>query len=240
VALGGCFKVEQTITLEADGSGKQSLSLSCGDAILETVRGSAAAAGQGTADPLRFFDRDAVEKELVAAGLSAGSYEHTRQRGVHEVRIGAAFPALAQLRKSPLLGGAATWVFLAGKRKGDVVLVLYPRGKAAHEEAKERVKALAQQDAEVLRALFEKRKLQIEGLSIKLAIDLPGDVVASSDNWRKTGDRQVTASIGASDVKTIEDLILLMAPRFEVTFDGSKCKLALDEAEPAARAAAPR
>jgi hypothetical protein len=31
-----------------------------------------------------------------------------------------------------------------------------------------------------------------------------------------------------------------MAPRFEVTFDGSKCKLALDEAEPAARAAAPR
>lgn len=227
--LCGCLEVEETIKITADGSGSQSFTLRCEDAIAQMVRQSADAAAPGAADPLLFFKKEEVEKELTSLGLSVKSYAHEERRGRHEVAIEATFSGIAQLAKSPLLGGEATWVFVRGKEKGQVELVLYPRGKAAHEDGKKRLEALADQDATLLQSFFAKRKKQLANLSVTLVLELPGDIVSCSANWQKTGTRQLTATVTESAIGTVQDLVTLLAPRFTATFDGRDCKLPLTD-----------
>ena len=45
----------------------------------------------------------------------------------------------------------------------------------------------------------------------------------------KTGEREVTATITAADIKTPADLVRRLAPRFEVVIDGKGCALPLDK-----------
>lgn len=223
--LAGCLEVEETVKLSADGSGSQSLTMQCSETIVQTVERSAAAAAPGQADPLLLFKKEEVEKELGALGLVVKSYSHERKRGTHEVAIEVAFPGPAQLAKSPLLGGDSTWTFLKGSAKDQIELVVYPRGKAAHEDGKKRLEALAGQDANVLQGFFDKRKQQLANLSVKFVVEVPGDIVACSANWKKTAPRQMTATVGEADLRTLQDLISLLAPRFSVTFDGRGCTI---------------
>ena len=46
-------------------------------------------------------------------------------------------------------------------------------------------------------------------------------------NLERTGEREVTATITAEQIQTPEDLVRRLAPRFEVIFDATGCKLPL-------------
>ena len=214
-----------TIKITNDGSGSQSLTMRCSDAIVQTVQQSVDAAAPGKADPMMLFKKEAVEKELAELGLTVKSYTHEAKRGNHEIAIEATFPGTAQLAKSPLLGGDSNWVFVKGKESGQIELVCYPRGKAAHEDGKKRLEAIAQQDASLLQAFFGMSEQQLANLALKLVVDVPGDIVACSANWKKTGTRQLTATVGEADIRSIQDLVALLAPRFTVTFDGRGCTI---------------
>ena len=70
---------------------------------------------------------------------------------------------------------------------------------------------------------------------MRLEIELPGDVLTCSDNLRKIGPRTVAATVEARDIRTPRDLVLAMAPRYEVAFDGRTCTFRVDGKIPVRR-----
>ena len=72
---------------------------------------------------------------------------------------------------------------------------------------------------------FRKRQAQLAGLDVCVRFRVPGDVLVWTRNLEKTGDREVTARITADQIRTPEDLVRRLAPRFEVVFDATGCSL---------------
>ena len=70
---------------------------------------------------------------------------------------------------------------------------------------------------------------------MQLSLELPGDVLAHTANLKLEGRRKVRASIAAADVRTVNDLLMLVAPRFEVLF--ACAEFPVSEAAPAAKTA---
>jgi hypothetical protein len=68
---------------------------------------------------------------------------------------------------------------------------------------------------------FARRRAQLAGLDVTVRFRLPGDVLQWTRNLQKTGDREVTARITAEQIKTPEDLVRRLAPRFQVVFDAT-------------------
>ncbi len=240
VLLPSCLEVEATVTLAADGSGKQTIRMAIGEDLLATVKQAAPAAAPGGGDPLLLFQEEQARKELESAGLSVERYATDKTRGRRNLSIQVAFAGVAGLRKSPLAGGAADWFFCKGPAKDTVRIEFYPRGRQAWLEAMERLRKLPELDQEMLRSFFEKQKRQLQGLDLRFTLDLPTDVVSCSGRWSKTGPRQLTATFQAKDIRTMEDLVTALAPRCEtvVAADGITIPLeAAPDSAPTAEAA---
>jgi len=75
---------------------------------------------------------------------------------------------------------------------------------------------------------FARRKAQLAGLDVTLRFRLPGKVIEYTRNLELTGEREVTAHVTAEQLRTPEDLVRRLAPRFEVVFDSSACKFPVD------------
>ncbi|MBX3463670.1 MAG: hypothetical protein KF830_10890 [Planctomycetes bacterium] len=228
LCLGGCLEFEQTVTLEADGSGRQAVVMTLREAALEDLRRTAGAAQLGAvSNPSAVFERDLVAAELAPAGMELLRHV-TRRTAVHRtVELEAAFPDFAALQRSPLCGTGAEWVLGAGPRPGTAKLTLYPQGRAAWTEARAKAESLAASTDPVAADFFRKRRQQLAGLDVVVRLRLPGDVLVWTRNLEKTGDREVTARITADKLGTPEELIRWLAPRFEVIFDATGCKLPL-------------
>jgi hypothetical protein len=236
--LAGCLEIEQSVTLRADGSGTHRCVLDVGDDVLRTVRAFSAAADAAArrTDPALVFQEAHVREELTRAGLQLVAFGSQEARGRRTLDISATFTAVSGLKQSPLSGGRAEWYLLRGETNGTLKLVLYPQGKDAHEAGRQKLLALEQKGADdAMRSYFEKQRQSLAGLKIKLALELPGDIQACSANWSKDGARVVRATITGADIRSPRDLVALLAPRYEVTFDGRGCKLPVDAAEPEAR-----
>ena len=128
---------------------------------------------------------------------------------------------------TPLSGSRAEWTLTAGPKAGTVKLTLYPQGKAAWTEARARAEAMQPGEDPIAEAYFRKKQAELSGLDLVVRFQLPGDVLVYTANMDKTGDREVTARIAAEQIKTPQDLVRRLAPRFEVVFDGAGCKLPL-------------
>jgi hypothetical protein len=228
IALGssGCLELEQTVTLSADGSGRQALVMTVADTTLTALQKTAAAAQLGAAPNVAaVFDRDLVGAELRQAGLEVTRHTTRQADGRRTVDLEASFPDFAALQRSPLCGTAAEWVLAPGPRAGTAKLTLYPQGKAAWTDARARAESLATSSDPIATDFFRKRQQQLAGLDLVVRLRLPGDVLVWTRNLDKTGDREVTARIAAEQLRTPEDLIRWLAPRFEVIFDATGCKL---------------
>jgi hypothetical protein len=228
-ALGGCLEMEQTIVLTASGSGTQTVRLAIRDATLAEVEraGSAAEVTAGSATKA-VFDKELVAKELAAAGLVLEAHEVERKGARRTVRLTAAFPSFAALQQSPLAGSRAEWVLAAGPKPGTGKLTLYPQGKAAWTEARAKAEAMQGAPDEVAEAFFRKRQQELTGLDLVVRFQLPGDVLVWTNNMEKTGPREVTARVTADQIKTPQDLVRRLAPRFEAIFDATGCTLPLE------------
>jgi hypothetical protein len=227
-ALPACLEMEQTITIGPDGAGSQQLRLSMSDAVIqEAKRAMAVTSPDGGPGPLLVFDEKAVGKELAAAGLQIGAYKASGE-GQRQVELTASFPSVAVLRQSPLLGGRAEWEFAAGPRPGTLRIALYPQGKAAWVSSREQAEKLGKEPDPIAAEFFRKRQQQLAGLDIKIRLVLPGKVLQWTKTVERTGDCEVVATVRAEHLRTPEDLVRKLAPRYEVVIDGSGVTLPLD------------
>lgn len=226
--LPACLELEQTIVLQADGSGSQTVQMMVKESTLADLqKASAAAQLGGAANPVAVFDKQLVEAELREAGMALTAHEAKKVPGKRSVAMTATFPKFENLQKSPLCGSAAEWVLVKGEQEGTAKLTLYPQGRAAWGEARLKAEKLGGSADPVAAEFFKKKQQQLAGLAVKIRFQLPGDVLVWTKNMERTGDREVTATITAEQIQTPEDLIRRLAPRFEVVFDAKACKLPL-------------
>ena len=224
--LGGCLEFEQTVELQADGSGTQQIRMVVRNATLDELERAAPAARLGErGDPKAIFDEQRVAQELATAGLELKAHKVTKSPDRKTVELTASFASVAVLQKSPLAGSAAEWQLAAGPRPGTARLTLFPQGQKAWQEARDRANAMQTEDDPLVAEFFRKRKAQLAGLDVVMRFRLPGDVLVWTANMEKTGDREVTARITAAQLETPQDLVRRLAPRFEVIFDASGCSL---------------
>jgi len=225
--LGGCLEVEQTVTLAADGSGRQVVRMTIRDSTVEALERASPATEAGTSPTKALFDKEQVGRELGAAGLALESHKVERKANRRTVDLAATFPSFAALQKSPLAGSRAEWVLAAGPKPGTAKLTLYPQGKVAWTEARAKAESMQTEADAVAEAFFRKKQLELDGLDLVVRLQVPGDVFVWTANMEKTGPREVTAHITADQIKTPQDLVRRLAPRFEVIFDATGCKLPL-------------
>ena len=229
MSLSACLQMEQTITLGADGSGTHDVTMTLPDSTFADARRAALANRTGTAiDPLALFTRATVAKELAAVRIDLVEHKSEAKGSAHTVAIRTRFPDPAALRQSPLTGSAAEWEFAPGPKAGTVRVTLYPQGKQAWRDARERALAMPDTADEVTREFFARRKAQLAGLDVKIRFRLPGKVLLWTRNLDKTGEQEVTASITAEQIQTPEELVRRLAPRFEVVFDAAGCSFPVD------------
>lgn len=225
--LSGCLEYQQTVTVEADGSGSQTVRLAIKDATLADLERSGSAA-ETTKDLTKgLFDKELLGKELAAAGLTLQAHQSERKANRRTVELTAAFPSFAALQQSPLAGSRAVWELAAGPKPGTAKLTLYPQGKEAWTEARAKAEAMRTEGDAVAEAFFRKKQQEIAGLDVTLRFRVPGEVLMCTANMDKTGPREVTARVTADQIKTPQDLVRRLAPRFEVIFDATGTKLTL-------------
>lgn len=228
-ALGGCLEMEQTITIEANGGGKQVVKMAMRETTLTDIARASAAAEIGTApNPKAVFDKELVGRELVAAGLALTEHKAKLDAGKRSVDLTATFADFATLQKSPLCGSTAEWTLTKGPQAGTAKLTLYPQGRQAWGDARAKAETM-QKDVDAVAAdFFRKKQAQLTGLDLTLRFKVPGNVLVWTANMEKTGDQEVTARITAEQIKTPAELVRRLAPRFEVVFDAKDCKLPLN------------
>ncbi|MBK8099064.1 MAG: hypothetical protein IPK26_18305 [Planctomycetes bacterium] len=225
--LPACLEMEQTIDLKADGSGTQSVRLTMTETVMAEVRRAATMAAADAPDPLAIFDKNVVDRELKDAALTLRSHTTTREGPRRTVAVEVGFADLAGLQKSPFCGTAAEWEFAKGPKEGTIRATLYPQGRQAWTDARAKAEAMKTQPDAVAADFFKKRQQQLAGLDVTVRFKLPGKVLIWTRNLDKTGDQEVVAKITAEQIKTPEDLVRRLAPRFEVIFDGTGCTLPL-------------
>jgi hypothetical protein len=228
-SLVSCLELEQTVVLRSDGSGTQRMRLAMTERSLQAARAQANASLGVAGDPARIFDAAAVRKEIAAAGMECTSVRTSFERRRRVLEVEAAFDAPAQLRASPLTGGAADWLFerVPGQEHA-MRLTFYPRGRAAFEAAQAKAAQLRELGPDREKDFFERSRPAMDGLRIKWALELPGDVRSCSPGVTKVAAQRVEVSITDSDIKSAEDLVLRLAPRFEVVFDAAGCAFPRD------------
>ena len=221
MATVGCFETNTEITLGADGSGSQTMRLALSGQALATLRGAAAAVEASTtrSDPLDVFDVNKVRAELEAAGLALVAHRTSDNADRRTVDLQVRFADLAILARNPLSGGArATWQVSRGAGRDEVRLVYFPQGEEAWKAARQKARDLAQEPDDTVQHFITSRLRQIAGLDVTLALQLPGDIIAHTANLQLEGKRKVIAKIKASDIRTSTDLLVRLAPRYEVLF----------------------
>ena len=227
--LGGCLEMEQTITLEADGSGKQVMKMAMRETTLADIARASAAAELGAApNPKAVFDKELVGRELEATGFKLVEHKAKAEGGKRSVDLTATFADFATLAKSPLCGSAAEWTLTAGPKPGTAKLTLYPQGRKAWGDARAKAESMKTDVDAVAADFFRKKQEQLSGLDLTLRFKVPGNVLVWTANMEKTGDQEVTARITAEQIKTPAELVRRLAPRYEVVFDAKDCKLPLD------------
>mgnify|MGYP000356742445 CR=1 FL=1 len=198
-SLSGCLEFETVIEIRADGTGTQSVTMTMQNELLERLQRQSVAlvgaASTGRLDPAKSFEPATLRRQLDGAGMECTKLELEEPRAHRRLTVKASFDSLAKLRKSPLGGGAAEWKFLPAAKPGRWRVILYPRGRAAWLDAKQRVAKLPNPLPEREAAYFAKRRAEMAGLKVRVVLRLPGDVLLHTKNLRKTGPREVTATI---------------------------------------------
>jgi hypothetical protein len=223
LALAGCLEVEQTVELAADGSGVQHAKMVVPEQTLAAAKRASSVNQTGAADPQALFVRESVERELAEGGMQLVSHATEEVGNRRRVDIAAKFGSLAALRRSPLLGSSAEWEFTPGPVAGTVEVSLYPQGKKAWNQARERAAAFGDEVDPVAADFLMRRKEQLAGLDVTLRLRLPGKVLRYTANMEQTADNEVTARVTAAQIQTPADLMRRLAPRFQAVFDARDC-----------------
>ncbi len=231
--LTSCLELEQTLTINADGSGSQVLKMSIPKDVLAEMelRASAMNPMGAKQDLSAIFAKEKVGTEVAKHGLSLLKHESKVCGRRQDVEVKLGFKNLAQLRQGGLAQGKADLILQAGEHAGTIRLIYYPTGQAAYKQAQDKARQVREKGQDpMLQEFFKRQKKTLPGLDLGLVLNLPGIVVQASKNMQETGLRQVTAKVKAADIRSPSDLILALAPRYEVVFYGKECTFPLSKA----------
>ncbi len=224
--LCGCLEIEQTVTIQADGSGTQTLRMCVTERLMSELRSRQAAARLGAGGDLSaVFQRELVQSELEDAGLELTAHKVVTEAGRRTVDLTAAFDGLGELQQSPLTGSAAEWALERGPKPGLAKLTLFPQGKAAWQEARARAAKMKGETDAVAAGFFRNNREKLKGLDIAFRFQLPGEAIVWTRSMEKVSERVVVARMTAAQIKTPEDLVRRLAPRFQVIFDARGLQL---------------
>ena len=219
-----CFRMRVVVKLAADGSGTQSLELAFGKAVEQRLQQAAVALAPGrdkAPDPLAVFDRRKVAKMLRDEGLSLRRHETGSTPGQRSVDMEVGFADVAGLKRSPLVGPGCEWYVLPGRTKNGLRLVIYPRGHLAWKKARVEAKELRGASSDLRQQFFKVRKPYLDGLDVDLEIQLPGRVLYTTKNLKVLEDgKGVEARLDSSRIDTASALVMALAPRYELEFEG--------------------
>ncbi len=233
--LSGCLEVDIEVKVSADGSGTQTLKLGASQQVIAQLNKQAQVAlGQNAKhDPLAIFRQAKVTKEFGDQGLVMASYKTYRERRRRWVEWDLEFPSMGKLNRSGVFGGKSEWYSLPGRHRGGIRLVCYPQGFAAYQAATHKAGEIRKTPmGPVQKHYFRSQKSKVAGLNVKIGFELPGEIRWCSSNLRKTDDKRVEAVIRADDILSPEDLVLALAPRYEIEFDGRGCSINIDGRDP--------
>jgi hypothetical protein len=228
VLVASCLEMEQTITIAADGSGTQRVVLSLPAGTEADLRAKAEASQTGAADPGALFDRKTMEKELVAGGLTLRSHEVEKIGSGRRVAMEVGFDTFDGLTRSPLTGSQAEWTIESGPLPDTLMLTLYPQGKEAWVAGRRRAQGVGDDLDPVELEFFRRQQERFQGLDLSLRFELPGTVLRHTRNMKRIDQRTVVASIQGKDIRTPQDLIRRLAPRYQVVFAGKGCSIQTD------------
>lgn len=236
LTLPGCFRMRVIVRLDADGSGTQQAEMRLSDQLLDRLRRTAQALDTGEpqqrVDPARLLDRERVGEDLRERGLELTEHRVERDGARQDLTVAARFGELAALRRSPLMGGEAEWFVLEGRNPGGIRIVVYPRGHEAWRDRADRIADLLAAPDDLRRQFFEGQKERLQTLDLSFELQLPGAVDYVSRGLEISADKTVRAHLRGADLRSAEDVVRMMAPRFEVEFDGAGCTLPLDASDP--------
>lgn len=226
--LTACLQMEQTVVLEADGSGVQKFTMTMREAaITEVRRASAAVSLRNATDPAAVFDKEKLQSALADAGFTVRGHKTGQQAGKRTVQLEADFADFATLQRTPLGGTQAEWVLAKGPKEGTAKLTVYPQGREAWLQSRLKAAELENSEDPLVERFFARRKKQLAGLDVVLRLEVPGQIYLWTKNMKKTGDRTAEARIAAADIRTPQDMVRRLSPRFEVIFDCRGCELPL-------------
>ena len=224
--LAGCLEMDQTITIAKDGSGTQEVVMVLPSKTMGEVRRAATVNHNGgRIDPGALFDRASVEKELKALGLDLKEHQTQVQDEVRKVRLTVGFDSCEELADSPLVGSAAEWDLAPGPVEGSIELSFYPQGRLAWGQARAQAAKMKGEVDALVADYFNKRRSQLEGLDLTLRFRLPGKVLRYTRNMEQTGPNEVTARVNSAQIRTPEDLVRRLAPRYQVVFSAEDCTI---------------
>ena len=75
---------------------------------------------------------------------------------------------------------------------------------------------------------FRKQQGKLAGLDLTFRFKLPGNVLRHTRNMKQTAANEVVAKVTAAQIRTPEDLVRRLAPRFQVVFDARGCTIPID------------
>ncbi len=243
LSLPGCFRMRVAVRLDADGSGMQRADIRLSDQLLDRLRRTAQALDSGgpeqRVDPTRLLDRERVGEDLRERGLELTEHRVERDGARQDLAVAARFGEVAALRRSPLMGGETEWFVLEGRNPGGIRIVVYPRGHTAWRDRADRIADLLAAPDDLRRQFFEGQKERLQTLDLIFELELPGAIDYVSRGLEIIGEKTVRAHLRGADLRSAEDVVRMMAPRFEVEFDGAGCALPLDASDPGVPATRP-
>lgn len=218
--------MDQTITIAKDGSGTQEVVMVLPPGTMEEVQRAASVNHIGARiDPGALFNKETVGKELAAAGLDLKEHQTKELDQGRKVSMKVGFVSCEQLAKSPLVGSMAEWDFSPGPVKGSIELSFYPQGRLAWGQARAQAAKMKGALDPVAADYFQKRRQQLHGLDVTLRFRLPGAVLRYTRNMEQTGPNEVTARVTSAQIRTPEDLVRRLAPRYQVVFASAGCTI---------------
>ncbi|MEC7583792.1 MAG: hypothetical protein VYE77_05700 [Planctomycetota bacterium] len=222
----GCLEMDQTITIAKDGSGTQEVVMVLPAETMDEVKRAASVNHIGARiDPGALFDKETVGKELAAAGLELKQHETESLEQGRKVSMTVGFASCEELSQSPLVGSMAEWDFAPGPVKDSIELSFYPQGRLAWGQARAQAAKMKGTLDPVAADYFQKRRQQLNGLDVTLRFRLPGAVLRYTRNMEQTGLNEVTATVTSAQIRTPEDLVRRLAPRYQVVFVSKDCTI---------------
>lgn len=211
LVLPGCIRLEQHVTLAADGSGSVAFTLlkspeaADAEVLLESFGSEAdGALPAGITELLaQGLTEERARKLFEGEGLRVRDFATKRDAGFEGVAFRVEFSSLRDVVANRRLGRFLVPGLSAGSEKEEAVAVWNPVG-TRRSEIEERLVMLEQMEPEVAEEFIEGLRPWFRGMRIRFALTVPGDIVET--NLRKVDARTAELVLEASSFGKTADI----------------------------------